>query len=380
MQLVRTGGIYDAEHEQFRHSVRQILSREAAPNLARWEKDGVMDRAFFLRCGEAGLLGPTVPETYGGSGVDFRYNAVVDEEFGYFGLNAGTILQSDIIVDYILNFGTEEQRRRWLPALVSGESIAAIAMTEPGTGSDLQAIRTSARREADEFIITGSKLYITNGQNCDLVILVAKTAPERGSKGLSLFLVEATRQGFQKGRNLDKIGQWSSDTSELFFDQVRIPAANLLGTENAGFSMLMEQLPQERLTIAIIAQAGAQRAFDEALHFVRQRPAFGRQVIDFQHTRFALAECAAKLQVGWAHLDWAIGRHVAGKLTASEASASKYWHSELQWELADIALQLHGGAGYMNETPIARLWRDARAQRIYGGTSEIMLEIIGRGL
>jgi alkylation response protein AidB-like acyl-CoA dehydrogenase len=380
VQLSRSGGPYEFEHNQFRQSVRQFLSKEAAPHFHRWEQEGLIDRAFFLRCGEMGMIGPTVPAADGGLGADFRYNAVIDEEFGYFGLNSGTILQSDIIVDYFVNFGTEDQRKSWLPRLVSGELVAAIAMTEPGTGSDLKAISTTARPQGDGYVVNGSKLYITNGQNCDVVIVAAKTTDGAGSKGLSLILVEATREGFRRGRNLDKIGQWSADTSELFFDDVLVPRANLLGEENGAFSHLMRQLPQERLTIAIMAQAGAQRAFDEAVLFVRERPAFGGTVLDFQNTRFALAGCAADLQVGWAHLDWAISRHVAGELTASEASASKFWHSELQWKITDRALQLHGGAGYMNETAIARLWRDARAQRIYGGTSEIMLEIVGRAL
>lgn len=380
MPLKRTSAIYDEDHAAFRQSVRQLLAKDALPNFARWEENGVIDRAFFSLCGKTGLIGPAIPSEFGGLGLDYRYNAIVDEEFGYFGLHAGTILQSDIIVEYILRFGTEEQRRRWLPELVAGNAIGAIAMTEPGAGSDLRAVTTSAVRDGDDFIINGSKLYITNGQNCDLVILVARTIPEEGSKGLSLILVDAGRDGFNKGQNLGKIGQWSADTSEMFFADVRVPVTNLLGEENAAFGYLMTQLPQERLTIAIMAQAGAQRAFDEALAFTRQRPAFGRAVLDFQNTRFKLAECAAKLQVGWAHLDWAIDRHVAGELTASEASASKYWHTELQWQIVDIALQLHGGAGYMDETAISRLWRDARAQRIYGGTSEIMLEIVGRSL
>ncbi len=380
MQLERTSAIYNEDHVAFRRSVRQLLARDALPNFARWEENGVIDRAFFSLCGKNGLIGPAIPSEFGGLGLDYRYNAIVDEEFGYFGLHAGTILQSDIIVEYILRYGTEEQCRRWLPELVAGSTIGAIAMTEPGAGSDLRAVTTSAVRDGDDFIINGSKLYITNGQNCDLVILVARTIPGAGAKGLSLILVDAGRDGFNKGRNLGKIGQWSADTSEMFFADVRVPVANLLGQENAAFGYLMTQLPQERLTIAIMAQAGAQRAFDEALAFTRQRPAFGRTVLDFQNTRFKLAECAAKLQVGWAHLDWAIHRHVAGELTASEASASKYWHTELQWQIVDIALQLHGGAGYMDETAISRLWRDARAQRIYGGTSEIMLEIVGRSL
>jgi acyl-CoA dehydrogenase len=253
-------------------------------------------------------------------------------------------------------------------------------MTEPGAGSDLQSIRTTARRDGDDFIVNGAKTYITNGQTADLIIVVAKTAPDLRGKGISLLLVEADRQGFQRGRNLDKIGQHAADTSELFFEDVRIPVGNLLGQENAGFSYLMGCLAQERLSLAVVAQASAQRAFDEAVGFTKERKAFGRTVFDFQNTRFVLADLKTQLQVGWAHLDWALLRHVAGELTAEEASATKYWHTEMQWRVVDAALQLHGGAGYMNEYPIARLWRDARVQRIYGGTSEIMREVIGRSL
>jgi len=264
--------------------------------------------------------------------------------------------------------------------MVSGDVITAIAMTEPGTGSDLQAIRTSAVRDGDHFVVNGSKTYITNGLNADLVIVVAKTDPTAGAKGISLVLVEADREGFQRGRKLDKVGHDSADTSEMFFNDVRVPLTNLLGTEGKGFSHLMNQLPQERLSIAVIAQACAQRALDEAVAFTKERKAFGATVFDFQNTRYELAAMQAKVQVGWAHLDWALLRHVAGKLTTAEASAAKLWHSEMQFEICDRALQLHGGAGYMNEYPIARLWRDARVSRIYGGTSEIMKEVIARSL
>jgi acyl-CoA dehydrogenase len=253
-------------------------------------------------------------------------------------------------------------------------------MSEPGAGSDLKAVRTTAAADGDDYVVNGSKTYITNGQNADLVIVVVKTDPAARAKGITLLLVEASRAGFVRGRKLDKIGQHAADTSELFFQDMRVPISNRLGDEGSGFSYLMNQLPQERLSIALCTQASAQRAFDEALGFTKHRRAFGKAVFEFQNTRFELADLAAKLQVGWAHLDWALTRHVAGKLTAAEASAAKLWHSELQWEACDRALQLHGGAGYMNEYPIARLWRDARVNRIYGGTSEIMKEIIGRSL
>ncbi|MFN3591239.1 MAG: acyl-CoA dehydrogenase family protein, partial [Thermaurantiacus sp.] len=279
-----------------------------------------------------------------------------------------------------VHYGSDEQRAKYIPGMISGDCIAAVAMTEPGAGSDLQGIRTTARRDGNHYVINGSKTYITNGQLADVVIVVAKTDPDKGARGTSLILVDAGTPGFEKGRNLDKIGQHSADTSELFFQDVRVPITNCLGEENQGFAYLMSQLPQERLSIAISAQAGAQRAFDEAVAFTRDRKAFGKAVFDFQNTRFTLAELKAKLQVGWAHLDWAIRRHVEGKLDAYEGAAAKLWHTELQWEVVDVALQLHGGAGYMNEYAIARLWRDARVQRIYGGTSEIMKELVGRSI
>ena len=372
--------IYDEDLNVFRDQVRKFFERELTPNLDRWEEEGLVDRAFWRACGEAGLLCPTVPEEYGGLGLDFRYNAVIDEELAYAGSSAGITLQSDIVAEYIVVYGSEAQKREWLPKMVSGEAITAIAMTEPGTGSDLQAVRTTARRDGDEYVINGSKIYITNGQNADLVIVVAKTDPDAGAKGVSLILVEADRPGFKRGRNLDKIGQNSADTSELFFEDVRVPLDNCLGEEGKGFAYLMNQLPQERLGIAVSGQAGAQRAFDEAVKFTKERKAFKQTVFDFQNTRFTLADLKAKLQAGWAHLDWAIARHLEGKLTAAEASAAKLFHTELQWEVVDAALQLHGGAGYMNEYPIARLWRDARVQRIYGGTSEIMKEVVARTL
>jgi alkylation response protein AidB-like acyl-CoA dehydrogenase len=357
---------FDEEHELFRDQVRKFFARELTPNLDRWEEEGIVDRKFWRACGEAGLLCPTMPEAYGGLGADFRYNVVIDEELTYAGSSAGITLQSDIVADYILAYGSEAQKQRWLPAMISGDAVGAIAMTEPSTGSDLQAVKTSALRSGEDYIVNGAKTYITNGQNADVVIVVCKTDTSQGAKGISLVLVEATRAGFARGRNLDKIGQNSADTSELFFQDVRVPVENCLGGEGRGFVYLMNQLPQERLSIAAGAQAGAQRAFDEAVKFTKSRAAFGKTVFDFQATRFTLAELAASLQVGWAHLDWAILRHLKGQLTAQEASAAKLWHTELQWKCCDVALQL--------------LWRDARVQRIYGGTSEIMKEVIGRAL
>lgn len=371
---------YGPDHAAFRDTVRKVFAKALVPNIDRYEREGVVDRDCWRAVGEAGLLCPTVAEACGGLGLDFGYNAVVAEELSYAGCSAGFTLQSDITAPYFETYGTEEQKRRWLPGMVSGEVITAIAMTEPGAGSDLQGVRTTARREGEEFVINGSKTYITNGQSADVVIVVAKTDPSAGAKGTSLILVEADRPGFKRGRNLDKIGQHSADTSELFFEDVRVPAANLFGEENRGFVHLMSQLPQERLSIAISAQAGAQRAFDEAVAFTRERQAFGKRVIEFQNTKFTLAGLKAELQVGWAHIDWALTRHIEGELTTAEASAAKLWHTDMQGRVTDAALQLFGGAGYMNEYMIARLWRDARVSRIYGGTNEIMREVVGRSL
>ncbi|MFV3126708.1 acyl-CoA dehydrogenase family protein [Niveispirillum sp. KHB5.9] len=375
-----TRTIFTEDHAIFRDSVRKLFSRALIPHLDEHERDGVVGRDFWLQCGVAGLLCPTVDPAFGGPGLDFTYNVIVQEELSYAGSHAGLAIQNDITADYIQAYGSQAQKQRYLPRMVGGECITAIAMTEPSAGSDLKAIRTVARRDGDDFIINGSKIYITNGHNADLVVLAAKTDPARGAAGMSLFLVEADTPGFVRGRKLDKIGQRSGDTAELFFQDMRVPADSLLGAENAAFGYLVTQLAQERLSVAVAAQAAAQRAFDEALAFTRQRPAFGKRVLDFQNTRFVLAGLKTELQVGWAHLDWAIARHVAGKLDAQAASAAKLWHTELQGRVVDAALQLHGGAGYMNEYMIARLYRDARVTRIYGGTSEIMKEVIGRAL
>ena len=372
--------VFTDEHDLFRDQVRRFFERELVPHLERWEAQGEIDKGFWRKSGDAGLLCPNVPEAYGGLGLDFRYNSVIAEELGYAGSSAGIGLHSDIVAPYIVEYGSEETKRHWLPKMISGETPTAIAMTEPGAGSDLQGIKTTAIRDGSDYVVNGSKTYITNGQQAELIIVVAKTDPGEGAKGTSLILVEAEREGFARGRNLDKIGLHGQDTSELFFQDVRVPQSNLLGAEGMGFAYLMNQLPQERLGIAIGAQSSAQRAFDEAVRFTKERKAFGRTVFDFQNTRFTLADLAAKLQVGWAHLDWALARHVAGKLTAEEASSAKLWHTELQWEVCDAALQLHGGAGYMNEYLIARLWRDARVTRIFGGTNEIMKEVVSRAI
>jgi long-chain-acyl-CoA dehydrogenase len=374
--------VYTPEHEAFRQTVRAWLQKEAVPHIARWDEQGIVDKDIWVKGGEIGMLCPTVPEDYGGLGLDFGYNAVIDEEVSYAGTPLGFSLQSDIVVNYLVSYGSEEQKREWLPRMVSGEVVTAIAMTEPGTGSDLQGIRTTAKKDGNHYVINGSKTYITNGQNADLILVCAKTDTdvEPAWKGVSIILVEASREGFKRGRNLDKIGQDAADTSELFFEDVRVPMTNCLGEEGKGFIYLMSELPQERLAIAIGAQSSAQRAFDDTVAFTKDRKAFGKTVFDFQNTRFTLADLKSKLQVGWAHLDWALARHLKRELTPEEGAAAKLWHTELQWEVMDKCLQLHGGAGYMNEYPIARAWRGARVSRIYGGTSEIMKELIGRKL
>jgi acyl-CoA dehydrogenase len=373
---------YTPDHEAFRQTVRAWLQKEAVPHVERWEANGIVDKDIWLKGGEVGMLCPTVPEEYGGLGLDFGYNAVIDEEVSYAGTPLGFSLQSDIVVNYLVSYGSEEQKREWLPKMVSGEVVTAIAMTEPGTGSDLQGIRTTAKKDGNHYVINGSKTYITNGQNADLILVCAKTDTEiePAWKGVSIILVEANREGFKRGRNLDKIGQDAADTSELFFEDVRVPMTNCLGEEGKGFIYLMSELPQERLSIAVGTQASAQRAFDDTVAFVKDRKAFGKTVFDFQNTRFTLADLKSKLQVGWAHIDWALAKHLRRELTPEEGAAAKLWHTELQWEVMDKCLQLHGGAGYMNEYPIARMWRGARVSRIYGGTSEIMKELIGRRL
>ena len=374
---------YNEDHEAFRHTVRRFVQEEIEPNGAKWAEAGIVPKAIWTKAGALGMLCPTVPEAYGGLGLDFGYNAIVDEESAYYGrVTTGFSLQSDIVVNYLITYGSEEQKRYWLPKMVAGEVVTAIAMTEPGTGSDLQAMRTTARKDGNHYVINGSKTYITNGQNADLILVCCKTDTEvqPAWKGVSIVLVEANREGFQRGRNLDKIGQDEADTSELFFNDVRVPITNCLGEEGKGFIYLMSELPQERLSIAVSAQASAQRAFDDTVTFTRDRKAFGKPVLDFQNTRFTLADLKAKLQVGWAHLDWALARHLKRELTPEEGAAAKLWHTELQWEVMDKCLQLHGGAGYMNEYAIARAWRGARVTRIFGGTNEIMKELIGRKL
>lgn len=369
---------YGETHQMLRDQAKRFFSSEVEKNGSRWEKDGLTEGEYWKRAGEIGLLAPQVPEAYGGAGLDFSYNCVITEEIHYAGAPNTFTTHSDVCVDYLIRFGTEEQKSRWLPGVVDGSIVMAIALTEPGAGSDLRGIRTLAIRDGDHFILNGSKTYISNGQNARLILVAARTIAD--SKQLSMFFVESRSEGFSRGKNLDKIGQHSGDTSELFFSDVRVPADQLLGDEGKAMAYMVTELPKERLSIAVGCQAGAQRMFDETLEFTRTREAFGKHIIDFQNTRFSLAEMQTKLQVGWAHIDWAIDRLMKGELSVEEAAAAKLWHAEVQWEIADQALQLHGGAGYMNEYPIARFWRDCRVHRIYGGTSEIMKEVVSRPL
>jgi acyl-CoA dehydrogenase len=375
--------VYDEDHNQFRETVRRFAAAKIAPDFQRWEQAGIIDRALWGAGGEAGLLCPQVPEAFGGAGGDFRHNAIVIEELSYSGFAGPATdfsVHNDVCCGYLLSYGTAEQKKKWLPRMVSGETVCAIAMTEPGTGSDLQGIRTRAVREGDEYVITGQKTFISNGQMCDLVIVVVRIAPDGGSRGMSLVLVETDRPGFRHGRNLEKLGHLSSDTSELFFDAVRVPVGNLLGAEGGAMGALMSELPQERLTIALHSIAAAQKAFDLAKDYVQQRSAFGSPIGNFQNTRFKLADLKSELAVGWAYADQCLREHVNRELTTYAASTAKLWITEMHGRLVDQCLQFFGGYGFMREYEICRLYADARVLRIYGGTSEIMRELISRNL
>jgi acyl-CoA dehydrogenase len=375
--------VYDVEHNQFRETVRRFAASKIAPDFPRWEQAGIVDRSLWSTGGADGLLCPQVPEEFGGAGGDFRHNAVVIEELSYSGFAGPATdfsVHNDVCCGYLLSYGSPEQKKKWLPRMVTGETICAIAMTEPGTGSDLQGIRTRAVREGDEFVISGQKTFISNGQMCDLVIVVVRTAPEGGSRGMSLILVETDRPGFRHGRNLEKLGHLSADTSELFFDGVRVPVSNLLGAEGGAMGALMSELPQERLTIALHSIAAAQKAFDLAKDYVQQRSAFGSPIGNFQNTRFKLADLKSDLAVGWAYADQCLHDHLKHELTTYAASTAKLWITEMHGRLVDQCLQFFGGYGFMREYEICRLYADARVLRIYGGTSEIMRELISRSL
>ncbi|MFF7775282.1 acyl-CoA dehydrogenase family protein [Streptomyces tanashiensis] len=374
--------LYTADHEAFRAVVRTFLEKEVLPHYTQWEKDGIVSREVWLAAGRQGLLGIAVDEEYGGGGnPDFRYGAVLAEEFtraGAPGLAIG--LHNDIIGPYLTSLGTEEQKRRWLPGFCSGELVTAIAMTEPGAGSDLQGIRTTAEDHGDHWVLNGSKTFISNGILADLVVVVARTTPEGGAHGLSLLVVERGAEGFERGRNLDKIGQKSQDTAELFFNDVRVPKENLLGELNGAFIHLMTNLAQERLAIAVAGIAGAEHLLELTTTYVKEREAFGRPLSRLQHIRFEIAEMATECAVTRTFVDRCIEEHANGALDAVHASMAKWWATELQKRVADRCLQLHGGYGYMSEFPVARAFTDGRIQTIYGGTTEIMKEIIGRSL
>ncbi|MEW6256135.1 MAG: acyl-CoA dehydrogenase family protein [Pseudomonadota bacterium] len=372
---------YSSEHAQFRETVRRFVDKEIAPHHARWEKEGAISREAWLKAGEQGLLLTNIPAEYGGGGADFLTSVIMIEEMmRHVFSGPGFRLHSDIVAPYILHLGTEAQKQRLLPAMARGELITAIAMTEPGTGSDLQNIRTLARREGDEFVISGQKTFITNGQLADLIIVACKTDASAGAKGVSLILVEADRPGFSRGRNLEKVGMKAQDTSELFFDEVRVPVTNLLGQEGRGFAHLMSELPQERLLVGITAVTVMESALNWTIDYTRDRKAFNKTIADFQNTRFKLAEVKTEATVARTFLDACIERHMRGELDVPTAAMCKWWLSELECKVVDTCLQLFGGYGYMREYPIARAYEDARVHRIYAGSNEIMKEIIARSL
>jgi alkylation response protein AidB-like acyl-CoA dehydrogenase len=374
--------IYTQEHEDFRSTVREFLEREVVPHHEQWEKDGQVSREVWTKAGAQGLLCFDVDEEYGGSGVkDFRYNMVVAEEISRVGASGlGFPVHTDVIVPYISSLGTDEQKRRWLPGVVSGELISAIAMTEPGAGSDLQGIRTSAVDKGDHYVLNGSKTFISNGIMSDLVIVVARTNPDAGHQGISLLVVERGMDGFERGRNLEKVGLKAQDTAELFFDNVHVPKENLLGEEGSGFISLMTNLPQERVSIAAIAVAACEHVLQLCLDYAKQREAFGRPIGKFQHNRFLLAEMATEVHIARVFVNDCVLKLNAGEVDTALASMAKWWTTELQKKVVDQAVQLFGGYGYMLEYPVARAFVDSRIQTIYGGTTEVQKEIIGRML
>jgi alkylation response protein AidB-like acyl-CoA dehydrogenase len=376
--------LFEDEHEMFRGSVRRFIAAEVAPHNDEWERAGLVDRSLFTGAGKHGFLGMAVPAEYGGGGDDdFRYNLVIGEEVQRAGVNAaglGWTLHNDICLPYFLTLCTDEQKARWLPGICSGELITAIAMTEPGTGSDLASVTTAAQRDGDAYVVNGSKTFITNGINADLVITAVKTDPAERHRGMSLVVVEQGMEGFERGRNLEKIGMHAQDTAELFFTDVRVPLENRLGEEGQGFRYLVTNLPQERLSIAASGVAAARAAFDQTLAYVTERTAFGQPVGSFQNSRFRIAEMATEIEIGQTFIDRCVVALNAGELTAEEAAMAKWWCTELQGRVVDTCVQLHGGYGYMTEYPVARAYADARITCSDGGTTEIMKEIIGRSL
>jgi alkylation response protein AidB-like acyl-CoA dehydrogenase len=374
--------LYAEDHQAFRDTARRFIERYITPHHEEWEKAGIVDRGVWLEAGKHGLLGFELPEEYGGGGVsDFRYNAVLVEELvRAHASGIGFGLHNDVVAPYLVRLATDEQKDRWFKGFCTGELITAIAMSEPAAGSDLQGIKTHAKRDGDGWVLNGSKTFITNGINSDLVIVVAKTDPDKGAHGISLLMVERDMPGFERGRNLDKVGLKAQDTAELFFNNVRVPATNLIGEENRGFIHLMENLPQERLSIAVGAVAAAESILETTIDYCKTRTAFGKPIGSFQHSRFALAEMATEVEIARHFLDKCITEHVEGRFTATDAAMAKWWTTELQKRVVDTCMQLHGGYGYMMEFPVAKAFIDSRVQTIYGGTTEIMKEIIGRSL
>jgi alkylation response protein AidB-like acyl-CoA dehydrogenase len=374
--------IFDDEHSMFRDAVRRFVQNEIVPHHEQWEHDGIVPRELWLKAGELGFLCMDAPEAYGGLEIqDFRYNAIVVEELTRVGASGvGFGLHNDVNMPYFLKYTSDEQKQRWLPKMISGEMITAIAMSEPGAGSDLQGVRTTAVRQGDHYLVNGQKTFITNGINSDAVITVVKTDSDKGHAGISLLVIERGMEGFERGRNLEKIGLKAQDTAELFFENVKVPVENLLGEEGKGFYYLMSSLPQERLSIAVIAVAACEAALEMTIDYCQQRTAFGQPIGKFQNSRFKLAEMKTEIEIARVFVDRCIMELNVGTLTAEEAAMAKWWTSELQTKVMDQCLQLHGGYGYMLEYPIAKFYLDARVQTIYGGTTEIMKEIIGRSL
>lgn len=376
--------IYGEDHDAFRETVRQLIEKEIAPHLPAWEAAGIVPRELFRKTAEVGINGLQIPERFGGGGVEsFRFTAVVLEENGFAAASLGGLqVHLSTVLPYFLEFANAEQQERWFPGFADGTLVSSIAMTEPGTGSDLAGMTTTATRDGDHFVLNGAKTFITGGINADLIVVVARTSNDHANrrKGLSLLVVEGGMAGFTRGRNLDKMGLKAQDTAELSFDEVRVPVANLLGTEGEAFSMLTSNLPQERLTIAVTAYATATAALNLAIDYVKDRKAFGHRVADFQNTKFVLAECATEIEAAQSMVDRAIAALDAGTLTSAEAAKTKLFCTEVQARVIDKCLQLHGGYGYMQEYPIARLYTDARVSRIFGGTSEVMKSVVSKSL
>ena len=379
MDIPRT--VFEPEHELFRRSVAAFIDREITPNYAEWEKDGKVSREVWRKAGEEGLLLTTMPEEYGGAGGDFRTAAIIIEELAARAFAApGYTLHSEIVAPYILHYGTEEQKRQWLPKMASGEYVASIAMTEPGTGSDVQSIRTTAIRDGNELVVNGAKTFITNGELADLVMVACKTDPNEGAKGVSLVMVETERAGFSRGKKLEKMGEKAQDVAELFFDDVRVPPSNLLGEEGRGFAAMMDELPQERLIVVMGAVATMEAALQWTIDYTTDRKAFGKPIISFQNTRFKLAELKAEIAIARTFADKCLELHLEGKLDVPTAAGAKFWMTELEQKVLDTCLQFFGGYGYMLEYPISRAYTNARVHRIYAGTNEIMREIVARSL